>query len=113
MVGNDMVAKLDVDARYGNGPETITIYGGINRTCIYFVSFFEGIGYLGSSEAKVEIITKNNEREIFTVPIDCRESAWTVMGLKIDGPSVIFLEISKCFSPESPRLVDKDSLYKR
>jgi hypothetical protein len=107
--GTVVEAELDVDARYGKGPETITIYKGAKGTYKFHVILyiFNGI-YLGSSDAKAEIITRHDIKAI-RIPTgsDCETRGWDVANLRIDVTNVYIETINKCYVPELV-IVEKD-----
>jgi uncharacterized protein YfaP (DUF2135 family) len=111
--GTAVEAELDVDARYGKGPETITIYKGAKGTYKFHVILyiFNGI-YLGSSDAKAEIITKHDIKTI-RIPTgsDCETRGWDVANLRIDGTNVYIETINKCYAPQLVE-VEKDRSQK-
>ncbi len=95
-INNQLTAMLDVDDTTSFGPETITLYDKLDGTYTYAIYKYAGSGTLGSSEATVEVYTRDAEIRKFSVPEYCQKRWWHVFDLELNGTDVQVLERNQC-----------------
>ena len=74
-------AHLDQDARYGYGPETVTIQKHYAGTYKYYVYQYAGTGTLSSSKAKVLVYRGSSLLKTYNVPTTGSGYYWRVFNL--------------------------------
>ena len=72
--------NLDVDERFGFGPETTTIYDSVSDKYIFYVHKYAGSGSISTSGAKVSVYFGQAmyPKYIFYAPTDNTGTFWTV-----------------------------------
>ncbi len=92
----EMVAMLDVDDTASYGPETTTIYNRLNGRYTYAVYRYSGGGTLGTSEAEVQLYTRDAEVRTFRAPGFCQQRWWYVFDIEVNGSSVRVIDKDEC-----------------
>lgn len=82
---NVHMVNLDVDDTSSFGPETITVYKGMDKSVTYMVHRYAGSGSLASSGATVRVIQEEGLVATYYVPTDLEGDYWTVFSLDPDG----------------------------
>jgi uncharacterized protein YfaP (DUF2135 family) len=101
--GGEVFAELDVDYVHSEGYETITIYDQADGVYQYFVHLFSGTGALGTSDARVEVLTAGCKRKVYPVPRQCTDRWWYVADLKVSAGEVLLLDRDECLGEEPLR----------
>ena len=78
-------AYLDVDERYGHGPETITIFDTLNHTYKYYVHNFTGEAEITTSNAIVQVYDRNGLRKTYNIPTSGNGRYWYVFDIDASG----------------------------
>ena len=80
--GATAVCNLDVDNRYGYGPETITLNTINDEPYYYYVHRYNGSGSVSSSGAQVKVYQGETQVATFNVPVDQGTSDyWNVFAI--------------------------------
>ncbi len=79
------MVNLDVDDRSSFGPETVTVYKGMDKPITYVVHHYSGGGSLAASGATVRVIQEEGLVATYYVPTDLEGYGWTVFSLDPDG----------------------------
>ncbi len=87
-IGDDVVAKLDIDDTSGYGPETVTVTVKVDdsMTYQYYVHDFSNRNNYSSSAlsfslAKVTLYSGNKQLKVYSVPIDEVGTRWNVFNI--------------------------------
>ena len=94
----DVYAQLDVDERWGYGPETITIYNFVDGEYTYYVFDYvnNDSNYIKDSNAVVRVYYKDKSYE-FVLPtqnVEDKADIWSVFKLKVANgmPEIQYLD---------------------